>query len=126
MLRAVMCRRHRQRSVLGFRAIAAIAVAGLSSLLCPWVLADDGGQYRSIAAIRAATALNAIEVSKDYALGINRFNLDGHTEILGWRLNHAWYFGRQDGLDSGLTLVWQQDVNQVSLSKDGLRLTRRF
>ena len=66
------------------------------------------------------------EVGKGYALGINRFDLDAHTEILGWQLNHQWYLGRQDGLDSGLTLVWQQNANQVSLSKDGVRLTRRF
>jgi len=41
-------------------------------------------------------------------------------------LNDVWYFGRQDGLDSGLTLVWQSQRRQFSLSKDGLRLTQRF
>ena len=65
-------------------------------------------------------------VDREYALGINRFDLDSHTEILGWQISDSFYFGRQDGVDSGLTLVWQQRANQVSLSKDGLRLTRRF
>ena len=68
----------------------------------------------------------SVKISKDYVLGINRFDIDSHTEILGWRLSNSVYFGRQDGLDSGLTLVWQAQANQVSLSKDGLRLTRRF
>ena len=67
-----------------------------------------------------------LEVSKDYALGLNKYRLDHETEMLGWRVSKSWYFGRQRGEDSGLTLVWQQRNNQVSFSKDGLRLTRRF
>ena len=73
-----------------------------------------------------AESLEEVGVSKDYVLGINRFNLDEHTEVLGWKLSEKIYFGRQDGLDSGLTLVWQERANQISLSKEGLRLTRRF
>ncbi|MEM7080723.1 MAG: hypothetical protein AAF513_19050 [Pseudomonadota bacterium] len=63
---------------------------------------------------------------RSYALGLERYQLDSHTEMLGWQLSDSVYLGRQDGLDSGLTLVWQKQANQVSLSKDGLRLTRRF
>ena len=70
--------------------------------------------------------MRPVKIGKDYVLGINRFDLDGHTEILGWQLSDRFYLGRQDGLDSGLTLVWQQAANQVSISKDGVRLTRRF
>ncbi|MEM1230139.1 MAG: hypothetical protein AAGI15_06345 [Pseudomonadota bacterium] len=66
------------------------------------------------------------QVNKSYALGVNRYQLDHDTKLTGWRLNDRWYFGRQKGLDSGLTLVWQKQANQVSVSKDGLRLTRRF
>lgn len=67
-----------------------------------------------------------LEIDEDYALGVGRFDLDEHTEIIGWQVSDSWFLGRQDGLDSGLTLVWQKEANQVSLSKDGLRLTRRF
>ena len=74
----------------------------------------------------SAKGLSNVQMGKDYALGIGRFDLDTHTEILGWQISDSWYFGRQDGLDSGLTLVWQSSANQVSFSKDGLRLTRRF
>jgi len=73
-----------------------------------------------------AGSLDHLDVGKDYALGLQRFDLDSHTEMIGWRLNDVWYFGRQDGLDSGLTLVWQSQRRQFSLSKDGLRLTQRF
>ncbi len=66
------------------------------------------------------------QVDKSYVLGVNRYQLDHDTKLTGWRLNDRWYFGRQKGLDSGLTLVWQKQANQVSVSKDGLRLTRRF
>lgn len=65
-------------------------------------------------------------LGKRYALGVVRYQLDHDTRLMGWQLSDRWYFGRQKGLDSGLTLVWQQSANQVSLSKDGLRLTRRF
>ena len=71
-------------------------------------------------------SMHSLDVGTNYALGINRYDVDAHTEILGWQIHDNWYFGRQDGLDSGLTLVWQQETSQVSLSKDGLRLTRRF
>ncbi len=67
-----------------------------------------------------------LEVGKQYALGLSKHRLDHETEVLGWRVSETLYFGRQRGEDSGLTLVWQQRNNQVSLSKDGLRLTRRF
>ena len=73
-----------------------------------------------------SAGLSRLSVDTGYVLGLDRFDLDEHTEILGWQLNESWYFGRQDGEDSGLTLVWQASVNQVSLSKDGVRLTRRF
>jgi hypothetical protein len=61
-----------------------------------------------------------------YALGVTRFELDSFTEVIGWKIADSVYFGHQDGEDSGLSIVWQKDANQVSLSKDGLRLTRRF
>ncbi len=67
-----------------------------------------------------------LEVGKQYALGLSKHRLDHETEVLGWQVSDTVYFGRQRGEDSGLTLVWQQRNNQVSLSKDGLRLTRRF
>lgn len=70
--------------------------------------------------------MRQIALDENYVLGINRFDLDSHTEILGWQLSNSMYFGRQSGEDSGLTFVWQKSSNQVSLSKDGLRLTRRF
>ncbi len=76
---------------------------------------------------QATTVEQALEIDEDYALGVDRFALDEHTEIIGWQLSQRWYFGRQDGDDSGLTFVWQQNrKQQVSVSKDGLRLTRRF
>jgi hypothetical protein len=89
-------------------------------------VAEDAWQSPYAARAAGAAGLADLEIKKRYALGIGRFDLDAHTEIIGWRLNDAWYLGRQDGLDSGLTLVWQSEVNQLSLSKDGVRLTRRF
>lgn len=61
-----------------------------------------------------------------YALGIARYRVDGATKVTGWRFNDGWYLGSQSGEDSGLTLVWQTGSDQMSLSKDGLRFTRRF
>ncbi len=88
-------------------------------------LADDHIQARNSTAVHIAS-LHEVEITKSYAMGVHRFNLDTHTELIGWRISNAWYFGRQDGLDSGLTLVWQKSENQLSLSKDGVRITRRF
>lgn len=76
---------------------------------------------------RLASQTGRLEIDADYVFGIDRFDTDQYTEIIGWQLGDRWYFGHQDGLDSGLTFVWQQNRGQqVSVSKDGLRLTRRF
>ncbi len=61
-----------------------------------------------------------------YTLGIHDHPVDDFTDVIGWRLNERWFFGHQDGEDSGITLVWQAERDQMSLSKDGLRFTRRF
>ena len=84
------------------------------------------GAAGSSAVVGMRAELAGMDVATNYALGVARFDVDSHTEITGWRLSPEWYFGHQDGLDSGLTLVWQSKRNQLSLSKDGLRLTRRF
>ena len=102
-----------------FTSIIAGCTAGIAH-------ADDGWENPYYADYDQTNSLAQVEMGTDYALGIGRFDLDSHTEILGWQISNSWYFGRQDGLDSGLTLVWQRSANQVSLSKDGLRLTRRF
>ena len=101
-----------------------MALIMVSSSWSAW--ADEFTLARHAAAVKVATALDQVSVAKSYALGVNRFDLDAHTEIIGWHISGDWYFGRQDGLDSGLTFVWQQADNQVSVSKDGVRLTRRF
>ena len=101
-----------------------------ASLICTacaaaQVRADDDA-YRAASEWQASPASMTLDVGKDYALGLTKYRLDHETEVLGWQVSDSVYFGRQRGEDSGLTLVWQQENNQVSLSKDGIRLTRRF
>jgi hypothetical protein len=67
-----------------------------------------------------------MEVSKSYALGVHRFQLDGGNQVLGWKLSDRWYLGRQRGDDSGLALVWQHQRTRFALTRDGVRLTRNF
>ena len=68
----------------------------------------------------------AYQLTDSYTFGIYNHPLDDFTAVIGWRLNERWFFGHQDGEDSGLTLVWQAERDQMSLSKDGIRFTRRF
>jgi hypothetical protein len=103
-----------------------VCVALVTSVFAIPAVADEQQASGYLPASYPIAALGGVQVKKAYALGIGRFDLDTQTEIIGWRLNDTWYFGRQDGLDSGLTLVWHQNDKQVSLSKDGVRLTRRF
>ncbi len=66
-------------------------------------------------------------IQKERALGLYRYQLDHRTAVLGWQVAPRWFLGQQRGDDSGLTLVWQKDGNdQLSLSKDGVRISRRF
>jgi hypothetical protein len=61
-----------------------------------------------------------------YALGIGEHDTDEFTTVTGWRFNDSWSFGYQDGEDSGLSLVWQKSQDQMSISNNGIRFTRRF
>ena len=63
---------------------------------------------------------------KDYPLGVKRFQVDHATRVTGWKVTETLYIGKQGGDGDGLALVWQGENNQVSVSPDGLRLTRRF
>ncbi|MBM4204864.1 MAG: hypothetical protein FJ194_12045 [Gammaproteobacteria bacterium] len=65
-------------------------------------------------------------MSKSLALGVQRFQLDGRNQVLGWKLSDRWYFGRQRGDDSGLALVWQHQQTRFSLTRSGVRITRSF
>ena len=65
-------------------------------------------------------------MDEEYRLGVEKYQLDHETRITGWQVSNRWFFGHQRGEDSGLTLVWQHQGEQISFSKDGVRFTRRF
>lgn len=77
-------------------------------------------------AMAYSTLSQHLKIDKSYALGVANYYLDHATKVTGWQVGDRWFFGRQRGMDSGLTLVWQQQANQVSVSKEGVRYTRRF
>lgn len=61
------------------------------------------------------------------ALGIGEYRLDAGTDLTGWQLNGSWYFGHRDGDQAdGLSLVWQGERQQVSISAEGIHFIRRF
>lgn len=69
----------------------------------------------------------AVKIRSSYALGVNRYSLNHASRLIGWQVGESLYFGRAKGGDSGIALVWQRRWNQqVSLSNDGIRLTRHF
>ncbi len=63
---------------------------------------------------------------KSYALGINEYRTDDFTKMTGWRVSKSWHFGYQQGEDDGISLVWQHAQDQMSISANGIRFTRRF
>jgi len=68
-----------------------------------------------------------VELTREYALGVGRYKLDHATKLTGWEISDGVYFGRAKGDSSGIALVWQRRNNQqVSLSNEGVRYTRRF
>ncbi len=96
------------------------------ALLPSQVLAEDLATWHLAAEQDRQQVLADIEIAQDQILDVRRMYPDGHTRIDGWRLAKQWYLGRQKGQDKGVTLLWQGAANQLSVSKDGLRLTRRF
>jgi len=108
-------------------AFGSVAVQADSPLQPAVLVADPLASAQAAAAAEAlATAFDDGIFDDVYALGVARYRVDGATKVTGWRLNDGWYLGSQSGEDSGLTLVWQTGSDQMSLSKDGLRFTRRF
>lgn len=67
-----------------------------------------------------------LHAERNSAFGLRRFQLDGGSRLVGWKLTDRWYLGRQRGEGSTLALVWQKDHTRFSLAPDGVRLTRSF
>lgn len=107
-----------QCSAAGMRTAALLALLGLA-LVAP-ARAGEPGQ-------EAATPA-AFELERFYGLGITQHRLDGATEVTGWRISESWYLGQRDqrGAEDGLSLVWQGQRKQVSVSLDEIRFVRRF
>jgi hypothetical protein len=61
-----------------------------------------------------------------YRWGISERETDDFTTVTGWHVGDSWHFGYQDGEDSGLSLLWQKEQDQMSISSEGIRFTRRF
>lgn len=61
-----------------------------------------------------------------YVWGVAEHSADDFTRMTGWRVSKSLHVGYQQGLDSGLSLLWQGERDQMSLSSDGIRFTRRF
>ena len=74
----------------------------------------------------ALEPVSGVKLESTYSFGIAKYKLDQKTKVTGWRVAKGWYFGRQRGADSGLSLVWQRKQDQLSFSKNGIRLTHRF
>jgi hypothetical protein len=61
-----------------------------------------------------------------YLWGVAEHSADDFTRMTGWRISKSLHVGYQQGLESGLSLLWQGDRDQMSFSSDGIRFTRRF
>lgn len=105
------------------RSVMATKVAPASVVGAQFV-AQTTGSFA--AAAPSATMRPTYRFAESFTFGIHDHPVDAFTEVIGWRLNERWYFGHQDGEDSGITLVWQAERDQMSVSKDGIRFTRRF
>ncbi len=70
--------------------------------------------------------VDSLQFEETFGFDISQYQLDDYTEVTGWRLSDRWYFGRQKGVDSSLGFVWQDEADQMSISTNGIRFTRRF
>lgn len=103
-----------------------MSCAILFALMPSQVLAEDSATWILPTEQDRQQILADVEIAQDQISNARRMPADGQTQIHGWQLAKPWDSGRQKGLDSGGTLVWQGAANQLSVSEDGLRLTRRF
>jgi len=102
------------------RAAALLPLLGCLALAAP-AHADGAAQS-------SAAAPSAFELERFYGLGITEQRLDGATAVVGWRISEAWDVGQRDqkNAEDGLSLVWQGERKQVSVSFDEIRFVRRF
>jgi hypothetical protein len=105
-------------------------------MLVPAVaMAEPGGEsYQSVAGVLGS--MDRYNVPKTmrrrnsngevYVWGVTEHSADDFTRMTGWRISNSLHVGYQQGLDSGLSLLWQGERDQMSVSGDGIRFTRRF
>ena len=98
------------RNVRGFVIIAALSVTTLAQADEPAITPTS----------------KSADFVKSYVWGVGKYRTDEHTKMTGWRLGKSWHFGYQQGEDDGISLVWQGEREQMSISVDGIRFTRRF
>ncbi len=96
--------------------------------------ADGGESYSAVANMLGAAermkmprTLRQRRASGEiFAWGVAEQSADDFTRMTGWRLTDSLHLGYQQGLDSGLSLLWQGERDQMSFSTEGIRFTRRF
>ena len=119
------------------RRCAAVLVAAIFGFLASaQAAAGQGGEnYESVADVLGAR--DNVEIPKlryrktdrslaVYRWGISERETDDFTTVTGWHLGDTWHLGYQDGEESGLSLLWQKEQDQMSISSEGIRFTRRF
>lgn len=117
------------------QALGQASVMVLVALTPAVVLADPGGESYESVANRLGTlerykmprTLRRRNSSDEvYLWGVSEHSADSFTRMTGWRVSKSLHVGYQQGLDSGLSLLWQGERDQMSVSSDGIRFTRRF
>ena len=116
------------RNLLTGPSAAAAWLRGAALLAVAGVALGSAAARADGSAPEAATSSAAFELDRFYGLGITQHHLDGATDVVGWRISESWYLGQRDqqGAEDGLSLVWQGERKQASVSIDEIRFVRRF
>jgi hypothetical protein len=90
-------------------------------------LADNSPAWNTLSVDDRQKILRALDVEQSASAGVQNLRTEtGAQAVRQAALTDAWFQQQRQGNDRSLRLVWQRSVNMLSVSENGLSLTRRF
>ena len=109
-----------------FRTACLIGIAIYASLTGV-ALAEDGPAWNILSVDDRQKILRALDVQQSASAGVQNLRTEtGVQTVRQAALTDRWFQEQRQGNDRSLRLVWQRSANLLSVSEEGVSLTRRF
>lgn len=106
---------------------ACLFVIALFASLSGVAVADERPVWNTLSVDDRQEILRALDVEQSALSGTHNLRTEtGAQAVRQAALTDRWFHNQRQGNEASLKLVWQHSANMLSVSENGLSLTRRF